>query len=118
KNVSLSDEEWERCKSSFTPKRMRRNQFFLQEGDICKRIAFIEKGALYSYSTDKKENQRVIQFGFEGWWIADLYSYFNNERSNLNIEVLEDCELLLADRVQHDKLLQEVPEYGKYTRII
>ena len=117
-NVSLSDEEWERCKVSFSPKKMRRRQFLLQEGDVCRRIAFIEKGALYSYSTDKKGNQHVIQFGFEGWWIADLYSYFNNEPSSLNIEVLEDCELLLIDRVQHEKLLQEVPEYGRYTRII
>lgn len=117
-NVALTDDEWELCKQSFSPKKMRKKQFLLQEGDVCKRIAFIEKGALYSYSTDEKGSQHVIQFGFEGWWIADLYSYFNNEPSSLNIEILEDSELLLIDRTQHERLLQEIPKYGKYTRII
>ena len=117
-NVSLTDKEWELCKTSFSPKKMRKGKFLLQEGDVCRRIAFIEKGALYSYSTDKKGNYHVIQFGFDGWWIADLYSYFNNEPSSINIEVLEDSELLLIDRVQHERLLNEIPAYGKYTRII
>jgi hypothetical protein len=36
---------------------------------------FIEKGALYSYTIDDKGTQHVIQFGFEGWWIGDLYSF-------------------------------------------
>lgn len=116
--VSLSDEELDICKHFFTPKKIRKKQFLLQEGDICSRMAFVEKGALYSYSTDAKGNQRVIQFAFEGWWISDLYSFFTKEPSNLSIEALEDSELLLLDHEQHELLLKKVPQYETYTRLI
>lgn len=117
-NVSFTDEEWEFCKKSFRPKRMLKRQFLLQEGDVCRQIAFIEKGALYSFSMDEKGSRHVMQFGFEGWWIADLHSFFTETPSTLNIEVLEDAELLLIDHKNHDKLLKEIPAYERYQRII
>lgn len=92
--------------------------FLLQQGDICTRLAYIEKGALFSYSTDEKGNQHVMQFGFEGWWIADLYSFLTNEESKLTIEVLEDCELLMIDRSKHDELLETSPAYNTYQRTL
>lgn len=116
--VPATEEELQLCKHYFTPKKLRRKQFLLQEGDVCNRMAFVEKGSLYSYSTDAKGNQRVIQFAFEGWWISDLYSFFTKEPSSLNIEALEDCELLLLDHEQHNYLLQKVRPYETYTRIL
>lgn len=116
--VSLTDKDWEVLKNNIRPKRMLKRQFLLQQGDICHEIAFIEKGALYSYSIDQKGNQHVMQFGFEGWWIADLQSFLTNTPSTLNIEVLEDSELLLIDQKNQQALLQQIPEYEKYTRLL
>jgi CRP-like cAMP-binding protein len=117
-HVSLSDEEWELCKNSFRPKRMLKRQFLLQEGDVCRQLTFVERGALYSYSVDSKGNQHVLRFAFDGWWIADLQSFFTNKPSTLNIEVLEDSELLVLDRKNHEKLLEEISVYERYHRII
>ncbi|MEX2641086.1 MAG: Crp/Fnr family transcriptional regulator [Balneolales bacterium] len=117
-NVSLTAEEWELCKYNFRPKRMLKRQFLLQEGDVCHRLTFAEKGALFSYSVDPKGGQHVIQFAFEGWWIADLQSFFTNTPSSFNIEVLEDSDLLIIDRKNHDMLLNEIPAYERYQRII
>ncbi len=117
-HVSLSDEEWERCKNSFRPKRMLKRQFLLQEGDVCRQLTFVEKGALYSYTLDSKGNRNVWRFAFDGWWIADLQSFFTDNPSTLNIEILEDSELLLLDRENHEKLLKEIPAYERYHRII
>ena len=116
--VSATAAELQLCNSRFTPRKLRKRQFLLQEGEVCNRLAFIEKGALYSYSTDPKGNQHVIQFAFEGWWIADLYSFLTQEPSDLNIEALEACEVLLIDRGQHQQLLAEVAKYETYIRIL
>ncbi len=116
--VSSTEDELQICKNYFTPKKLRKRQFLLQEGDVCNRIAFVEKGALYSYSTDAKGVQHVIQFAFEGWWIADLYSFFTREPSKLSIEVLEETELLILDYEQHHSMLKNVPQYETYTRIV
>lgn len=117
-HVSLTDEEWEMCKNNFRPKRMLKRQFLLQEGDVCRELAFVEKGALYSYTVDSKGNQHVIRFAFEGWWMANLQSFFTGKPTTLNIEVLEDSELLMLDRKNHEKLLDEIPAYERYHRII
>jgi CRP-like cAMP-binding protein len=116
--VTLTDEEWELCKNSFRPKRMLKRQFLLQEGDVCRDLTFVEKGALYSYTVDSAGNKHVIRFAFEGWWMANLHSFFTGKPTRLNIEVLEECELLMLDRDNHEKLLDEVPAYERYHRII
>lgn len=117
-HVSLSEEEWQLCRDHIRPRRMKKRQFLLQEGEVCRSIAFIEKGALFSYSIDQKGSQQVMQFGFEGWWIADLQSFLTGTPSTLNIEVLEDSSLLLIDRDSQEMLLGEIPAYETYTRII
>lgn len=117
-HVSLTNQEWELCKNNFRPKRMLKRQFLLQEGDVCRELAFVEKGALYSYTVDSKGNQHVIRFAFEGWWMANLQSFFTGEPTTLNIEVLDDSELLMLDRKNHEKLLDEIPAYERYHRII
>ena len=97
-HVTLTDDEWEMCKNSFRPKRMLKRQFLLQEGDVCRQLTFVEKGALYSYTVDSKGNGHVLRFAFEGWWVADLQSFFTDNSSTMNIEVLEDSELLILDK--------------------
>ncbi len=97
---------------------MLKRQFLLQQGDVCRQLAFVEKGALYSYSVDSKGNQHVLRFAFEGWWIADLQSFFTEKPSTLNIELLEDSELLVLDKKNHEKLLKDIPAYERYHRII
>lgn len=117
-HVALSDEEWDLCKNNFRPKRMLRRQFLLQEGDVCRELAFVEKGALYSYSLDLSGTKHVIRFAFDGWWMANLQSFFTGEPTQLNIEVLEDSELLMLDKKNHEILLEKVHAYERYHRII
>lgn len=116
--VSLTDEEWEMCKNNFRPKRMLKRQFLLQEGDVCRELAFVEKGSLYSYTVDSSGNKHVIRFAFAGWWMANLHSFFTAKPTRLNIEILEDSELLMLDRENHEKLLKEIPAYERYHRVI
>lgn len=52
--VTLTSEEEDICKSFLIPKKVRKKQYILQEGDVCKYGAFVEKGALRSYSIDEK----------------------------------------------------------------
>jgi CRP-like cAMP-binding protein len=115
--VTLTLDEQEIIKSNFIPKKLRKKQFLLQAGDVCNRITFVGKGVLYTYSTDEKGNQHIIQFAFEGWWITNLYSYFTKEPSILNIEVLEECQLLQLSRENEEILFKKVPAFETFQRI-
>jgi CRP-like cAMP-binding protein len=116
--IELSEEEKELCKTFFTPKKLRKRQYILQEGDVCKNIAFVEKGMLRSYSIDEKGNEHIVQFAFEGWWISDQYSFLTGEPAQYNIDALEDSELLLLSKQAEEQLLRKMPKLERYFRIL
>ena len=116
--ITITEEEFNYCKTLFLPKKLRKRQYLLQEGDVCKYQAFVEKGILRSYTIDDKGHEHILQFAPEGWWIADLYSFLTGELSNFNIEALEDTELLLITRPSWDLLLQKIPKLEHYFRIL
>lgn len=116
--ISITDEEFEFAKTLFLPKKLRRRHFILQEGEISKFSIFVEKGILRTYTIDEKGNEHTLQLASEGWWAADLYSFFTNEPSNFYIEALENCELLLISKTSWDELMDRVPAFERYFRIL
>jgi CRP-like cAMP-binding protein len=116
--VSLTPGEKEIIKSFFSPKKLRKKQYLLQEGDVCRNLAFVEKGLLRSYNVDEKGNEHMIQFAWEGWWIADTYSFLSAEPSAYNIDAIEDAELLLISLVHFEEMMIKVPKMERYFRIL
>ena len=116
--ISLTEEEFNFCKTLFSPKKLRKRQYLLQDGDVCKYTAFVERGMLRTYSIDEKGNEPILQFSMEGWWVADLYSFFTGEPSQFNVEALEDCELLLITEPSWNILLEKIPAFERYFRIL
>jgi CRP-like cAMP-binding protein len=117
-HVVITDEEFDFCKTLFIPKKLRKRQYLLQEGDVNKYTSFVEKGMLRTYTVDEKGNEPILQFSFEGWWVADLYSFLTDEPSKYNIEAMEDCELLLITKPSWDIMLDKVPALERYFRIL
>lgn len=117
KKVMLTPDEQDIIRPYLTLKKLRKKQYLLQEGDVCKFIAFVEKGALRQYSLDENGNERIIQFALEGWTTSDLYSFLTNENASYHIDALEDSELVLISKSAHEELLQKVPKYETYTRL-
>lgn len=116
--ISISEEEFDFCKALFQPKKLRKKRFLLGEGDVCKYTAFVEKGLLRSFVIDERGTEYILQFSLEGWWVADLASFLTEDRSQYNIEALEDCELLLINKASWSLLLDKVPAFERYFRIL
>lgn len=116
--ISITDEEFEYAKTLFIPKKLRKKRFLLEDGDPCIYTTFVETGLLRSFTIDEKGNEHILQFGMQGWWVADLYSFLTGEPSEYNIEALEDSELLLITKSSWDLLLDEVPAFERYFRIL
>jgi CRP-like cAMP-binding protein len=115
--VPFSVEEQEVIKTFLKPKKLRKKQYLLQEGDVCKAISFVERGALRAYSIDENGSERIIQFALEGWVISDLYSFLTEEAATYSIDALEDAELVLISKTAHEELLKTLPKYETYTRL-
>jgi len=116
--VTLTSDEAELLKQFFTPKKVRKRQYMLNEGEVCKYNLFVAKGLLRAFGVEENGYEQVVQFAVEGWWISDLNSFFSGDVAVYNIEALEDCELLLLTRQSMDEMLEKLPKMERYFRLL
>jgi len=115
--IPLTNEEQDVIRAFLTPKKLRKKQYLLQEGDVCKYIAYAEKGVLRAYTISEKGDEHIIQFALEGWLISDLYSFLTGEPATYNIDALEDAELVLISKSSYEGLLKKLPKFETYIRL-
>jgi CRP-like cAMP-binding protein len=108
-NLSLNDNEKQLIQAAFKLKHLRKRQYLLQEGDICKYMAFIVKGAGKMYSVNTNGDEHIIRFAIESWWLGDYESYNLQTASLYNIEMTEDSDVLLITHDQIKNLAKAVP---------
>lgn len=116
--VTLTSDEAELLKQFFTLKKVRKRQYMLNEGEVCKYNLFVAKGLLRAFGVEENGFEQVVQFAVEGWWISDLNSFFSGDVAVYNIEALEDCELLLLTRQSMDEMLEKLPKMERYFRLL
>lgn len=116
--VSITDEEFDQICSFFTIKKLRKKQFFLNQGDVCRHLVFVNSGCLRSYLLDEKGQERIIQIAIEDTWISNMTSMMSGEPSLLDIDAIEDSELLVISKDDREKLFEEVPKFESYFRIM
>lgn len=114
KRAPLTEEEKETIKSYLTLKKIRKRQYLLQEGDICKSVAFVEKGALRLYRVNEDGTEHIVEFALEGLFLADLYSFLTNEPSIYNIDAIEDSELVLITKSASEELRSLSSKYKDF----
>ena len=96
---------------------IKKQELFLKEGEICQRIAFIEKGSVrYYYQLDDREICK--DFIFENGLIGSFASFFSQEPSALNIQALEDTEIVEMNYDDVINLYDNYPAWQKLGRII
>jgi CRP-like cAMP-binding protein len=113
---TISDADFSVVSGVFTPRKLRRRQYFLQAGEVCKYFAFVLKGALRQYSVDEKGQEHIMNFAVENWWVGDRESFVMLTPSKYNIDALEDCQLLLITNAQLQDLLHTVPAIATMVR--
>lgn len=118
KRINLTDEEFDLCSEFFTPKKIRKRQYFLQEGDVCKYLGFVNSGSMRVYTIDHKGTEHIIQFAIHDWWVADLSSFLSGLPATFNIDALQNSELLLLEKSDRDRMLEAVPRMERFFRLI
>jgi len=116
--VSISEEEVEEFKQLLQARTFQKNEFFVQEGDRAKYLAFVLSGGLYSYSIDEKGEKHVIQIALEEHWITDPYSFFAQEKSLYSVQALMDTEVLLLSKENQDKACDAFPKIERFFRLL
>jgi CRP-like cAMP-binding protein len=114
----LTNEEEALVGATFQPKKLRKKQYFLQEGNVCKYGGFIVKGAMRQYSVDDKGVEHIVQLYIENWWATDRESAIMLTPSKYNIDAWEDTELLIITRAEMLDLIEKIPAIAQMTRLM
>jgi CRP-like cAMP-binding protein len=94
KIVALTDEEYAFVNSHFKPKKYKKHQFLIQQGEVVACHYFVLKGLLKLVFTDDTDKQHIISFAMEDWWESDFYAFYTQTKATMSLECLEDTEVL------------------------
>jgi CRP-like cAMP-binding protein len=112
----LTGDDIELIENKFAPKKIRKGQYFLQEGEVCKSAAFIVKGAMRQYNVDDKGVEHMIQLTIENWWAVDRESFLALTPSRYNIDAWEDTDVLVLKKTDFYDYLVNVPAIAEMFR--
>lgn len=118
RHITFSDEEIQYFNSVLQFKKVPKKTFLLQEGDVCRFEAFINKGCIRTYYIDEKGTEVTLQFAIENWWVSDIASFHEGKPSKMFIETLEDCELLMLTPETKENLLIKMPCFERMFRLL
>jgi CRP-like cAMP-binding protein len=112
----LTEREIETIEEVFVPKKIRKRQYFLQEGEVCKYSGFIVKGAMRQYHVDDKGVEHIIRLFIENWWVSDRESLTMLTPSVYNIDAWEESDLLLLTRADYLNRLSSIAAIVEMSR--
>jgi CRP-like cAMP-binding protein len=117
-HISLSENETASFCDLFQQKLIKKKNFLLREGEVCKFEGFVTKGTFRVYHIDTSGGEQILYFAIENWWITDIDSFTNEIPSRLFIEALEDSEVLLISKKDKEYAYANLPKIEKLFRVM
>jgi CRP-like cAMP-binding protein len=110
--AAFTNAELEQLEAAATVKKLKRRDFLLRKGDVCRHMAFVVRGCLRLYRTDEAAEEHILRFAIENWWITDAESFRTGLPAQGAIEALEDTQVLLWSKENFERLKSEIPAFN------
>lgn len=103
----VDQEHFDEFYSLFMDARLLKSDFFLKQGNKCRHLAFIKKGTVRCFYINDQGREINFGFYFENEFFSDYESLLCDTVSNMNIQALENCEILLLNKEHLQALYQK-----------
>jgi CRP-like cAMP-binding protein len=114
--IRISADEEILIKSLFKPLQLKSGEYFLEEGQVCRYVGFIEEG-LVRYHMNDDGNQNTLYFNKGGEFVSNYQSFLPGEPSNTSIQAIEDTSMQVINHTNLKRLYKEVEEGEKLGRL-
>lgn len=115
--VDFTDEELFLFMQRLKPLGLKKHEYFLKDGQVCKSMVIVYKGGLRYFSRSEK-GDHTLGFAFEGEWLGDYESFLQQTTSDCYIEALEDCELFTLNYPDMQALYLHSQRFERFGRLI
>lgn len=116
--VNLTSQEEELLCEKLELLRLKKKEFLLEPGNMCKGNYFVLTGLVRQYHITQKLSEQIVQFGLENWWITDQESLLTQKPSYYYIQTIEPSEILFLSEHNRAPLFEAVPHFESYFRIM
>ncbi|OIP82988.1 MAG: Crp/Fnr family transcriptional regulator [Porphyromonadaceae bacterium CG2_30_38_12] len=116
--VSLTDKELLAFCSAFSTKRLKKDEFFLKEEQVCNFVGFVNFGVLVYFKITDNGDEITTDFAFEGDWVNNNQSRLTNAPSTINIRAIEDTEIFVIKQEDLKELYLRIPKTERLGRIL
>lgn len=113
KIVRINDAEWAAFEGILKPRQLKKNELFLEQGQVCRHMACIAAGYVRFYFVVDGE-EITKEFSFEGSFCGSYASFISGTPSRFNVKAMEDLSLLVFTRPQLLELVDRYPAWGKF----
>lgn len=118
KYLPLDDKEREALTSRLTGRKVKRKQYILQEGDICKYFTYVVEGCFKTYGVGNSGVEHNLVLTAEDDWITDIDSLHKERPSKLFIEAVEPSVILQISKGDLWYLYTNYPKFDRNFRVI
>ena len=109
KHISAPQSELDKFCQLFELAEVKKKDFLLRVGEVCRYETFIIEGLFKVYHIDNKGDEQVLFFAAEDWWVTDFDSFDNRNPSLLYIQALEDSRILQISKDNKEKSYEDFP---------
>lgn len=102
----ISEEEFDRAFVYFKEQRLKKGEYFIEHGKVCKHVAYVDSGLLKSFYTDTKGQSTPTCFCSAGSFTSSYRSFILEKESDISIEALEDSVLLVITKEDLTRLYE------------
>jgi len=113
-HTTLLPDSIRRVSSMAIPHTLRRNEYILSTGEICRHKVFVISGMLRMFGTSADGSEHILQFAPENGWTLDVESYDKQIPSLVNISAIEPSVILCWTKADFTSLLSDIPQFRSF----
>ncbi|UAY56001.1 Crp/Fnr family transcriptional regulator [Arachidicoccus terrestris] len=107
----FSDKDIAIIRSLAVSKQIKKREYLLRQGGICKFHTFVCSGCLRSYRIDDQGIEHIFNLSPANHWVCDRVSLSTGEPSDEFIDALEDSSVVQFSAASFDLLLEQIPGF-------
>lgn len=115
--IDLNPKEIDCIKQLFKEKQVKKGEFFLAEGQVCKQVGFIVNGLMRYYINHNGE-EKTYAFSQENNFICNYENFLPQTPSTKIIQALEDCEILQISFTDLQIFYKTVSKGERFGRLV
>ncbi len=107
----------DKISSCFELMKLEKNEYFLKEYALSKKLGFIHSGILREYTSDKNGKEVTKWISTESFFVMDIISFYFHVSARWNIQALTDCEIDVTDKSTLSELSDQIKNWDQIEKL-